>query len=230
MSFTDEQIRLRDRVMPGYGEPETTFFEVPDGVEDPREIIYDARAGQRKNKPVYIAVWALNEERRPLTLTSTAGMLLPTKGRHKLGDIMDTLKTVEFNQPEHEIIAFCSIPRFNGYVFETTEFYLICPERTRVDRSPGIDLKEGDEVEIFDGSGKKPLGTGVYLGTATVYAVRTPKGLVSMPNAEDRPDASMVPPGCSVATIENNPKFRLQDGRIVYGCQVWWALKRRPTE
>ena len=46
--------------------------------------------------------------------------------------------------------------------------------------------------------------------------------LQSLHNAEEEPPPDMVPEGAEVHCTEDNPKIRLDSGRVVYGCQVYW--------
>jgi hypothetical protein len=75
-------------------------------------------------------------------------------------------------------------------------------------------------VNVWDGSGKNYLGLGTLQDYVTVYAVRYKGALVSLSDAETPPP---VKDGMEVETIHNNPKILLDDGRTVYGCQVWWG-------
>lgn len=76
-------------------------------------------------------------------------------------------------------------------------------------------------VEVSSGDGKIDRGKGTLVGYATVYFLQSPFGsLQSLANAEEEP--RVVPPNHKVVKAENNPKIELEDGTIVYGCQVWW--------
>lgn len=85
----------------------------------------------------------------------------------------------------------------------------------------------GDRVRVFGGDGETPLGEGVYEGEVPVYFVEHAAGhITSLENAEEEPPADMVPPGSHVVKLPSNPKIRLDSGRVVYGCQVWWEPVR----
>lgn len=85
-------------------------------------------------------------------------------------------------------------------------------------------IAPGTRVRVLDGSGNVHIGDGVYEGDVTVYVMRMPDGsLQSLSIAELRPDPATVPAGAVVSEIKQNPKIRLDDGRVVYGCQVWYA-------
>jgi len=78
-------------------------------------------------------------------------------------------------------------------------------------------------VRVWNGDQTQYLGEGDYAGKATVYFIRMEDGSIqSNHDAEIEPDADMVPDGASVICSEDNPKFVLDSGDTVYGCQVWW--------
>lgn len=78
-------------------------------------------------------------------------------------------------------------------------------------------------VRVHDGSGEKLLGEGTYVGDVAVYFIHMPDGsLRSLSNAEEEPPPEMVPEGAEVISSTDNPKIVLDNGRTVYGCQVWW--------
>lgn len=82
------------------------------------------------------------------------------------------------------------------------------------------DVPIGTRVRVKDGAGEKFIGEGTYVGRVTVYVVRTPDGrLLSNKIAETPPSAV---PEESIFRIPRNPKIQLDNGEIVYGCQVWW--------
>lgn len=80
------------------------------------------------------------------------------------------------------------------------------------------------KVQVFAGAGEDFLGFGNLVGTVTVYAIAKPDGsIVSFQNAEERPsEEAIAEHGGKLITIEDNPKIILDDGCVVYGCQVWW--------
>lgn len=80
-----------------------------------------------------------------------------------------------------------------------------------------------DRVRVWNGTQTEYLGEGNYVGEATVYFIRMPDGSIqSLHDAEVEPDPSVVPDGCVVVCSESNPKFMLDSGDVVYGCQIWW--------
>lgn len=75
-------------------------------------------------------------------------------------------------------------------------------------------------VMVFDGDAETPLGLGTIVGYVTVYAWMNQEGhLCSYQVAED-PQAAVGRE--DVTVIPKNAKIKLDSGRIVYGCQVWW--------
>jgi len=81
-------------------------------------------------------------------------------------------------------------------------------------------LEDGQRVEVWDGSKENYLGKGTIIGRATVYFIVTDEGILrSLPNAEIKPEGV---PEEAIIKSEDNPKFVLDDGKTVYGCQVWW--------
>ncbi len=65
---------------------------------------------------------------------------------------------------------------------------------------------------------------GQYVGDVTVYVINHPRGaLVSNKLAETRPtDEEVAKIGGTLEKIDGNPKIVLDNGEVVYGCQVWW--------
>lgn len=81
----------------------------------------------------------------------------------------------------------------------------------------------GQRVRVKDGSNTSVVGFGTYEGQVDVYVVKTAEGnLLSDSNAEVKPE--YIPPGGVLVKLPNNPKIRLDNGKVVYGCQVWWEL------
>ncbi len=80
------------------------------------------------------------------------------------------------------------------------------------------------KIKVFDGTGKKVLGFGYIIGHTDVWVIEMPDGSIrSLKDAKKRPTNRS---GGTLQRILNNPKIRLDKGRIVYGCQVWWELVR----
>lgn len=89
------------------------------------------------------------------------------------------------------------------------------------------EYKPGMRVVVTDGFQKNLLGEGTYEGRVKVYCFIMPDGsLESLENAEEEPPPEMVPEGAEVYCTEDNPKIRLDSGKVVYGCQCYW----RPIE
>jgi hypothetical protein len=83
--------------------------------------------------------------------------------------------------------------------------------------------KTGQRVRVKDGAGNNVVGYGTYEGQVDVYFIRMADGsLQSLPNAEEKP--THIPPGGVLVKTGGNPKIRLDSGKIVYGCQVWWEV------
>ena len=82
----------------------------------------------------------------------------------------------------------------------------------------------GLRVEVFSGNGKEFLGAGTMVGFVPVYIIReldSIKGIYSSHNAEVKPEGV---PDELITKIDSNPKIKLDDGKVVYGCQVYWKL------
>jgi len=81
--------------------------------------------------------------------------------------------------------------------------------------------QSGKRVKVWNGDKSKYLGEGTLVGFVTVYVFRNPDGGISSSTfAEEEPEGI---PGELIEKIDSNPKIQLDDGRIVYGCQTWWA-------
>lgn len=84
-------------------------------------------------------------------------------------------------------------------------------------------------VRVWSGNQTEYLGEGTYEGDVDVYFIEMPDGSIeSNSNAEIEP--TDVPDGCQVKHIKNNPKFVLDNGQTVYGCQVWWEFVKEIKE
>lgn len=85
----------------------------------------------------------------------------------------------------------------------------------------GMQLPQ--RVRVMDGSAEQTIGEGTCVGNVTTYVIRNKDGSISsLPNAEEKPEHSAIPKGCFVHELEDNPKIVMDDGKVVYGCQVWW--------
>lgn len=77
------------------------------------------------------------------------------------------------------------------------------------------------KVRVWNGDQSEYLGEGEYVGEVTVYYMVMPDGsLQSLSNAEEKPD--QIPDGATLQESPGNPKIILDNGKTVYGCQVWW--------
>ena len=77
-------------------------------------------------------------------------------------------------------------------------------------------------VQVWNGDKSKYLGEGEYSEDVTVYVFMEGGGIRSMIEAEEMPPPELVPAGSEVVALPDNPKIVLDDGTVVYGCQVWW--------
>jgi len=100
-----------------------------------------------------------------------------------------------------------------------------------VDKPPQAGAGERKEppyrVRVWNGDRSEFLGEGEYIGNVTVYFVRTESGISSAKNAEQKPDNV---PEDDIVEAPNNPKIVLDNGQVVYGCQVWWEPAEEATE
>lgn len=93
----------------------------------------------------------------------------------------------------------------------------------------GSSQHKGKRVLVHDGSGVNVLGYGTYVGDSKVWAIQMPNGsLQSCKNAEMKPQD--IPPGGKLIQTDHNPKIILDNGQIVYGCQVWWEPVQQKDE
>jgi len=83
-------------------------------------------------------------------------------------------------------------------------------------------------VDVWNGDHTKYLGQGTYEADTVVYFWVNPDGsLGSLHDATEKPDEDQIPPGAELCKSEkDNPMILMDNGGIVYGCQVWWS----PTE
>lgn len=134
-------------------------------------------------------------------------------------DVMQ--KVVEICQPiEKEIKALFDVD------VETFAGSLSLLVETRLKSQPKLPAR----VEVWDGTGDKSLGDGTYVGDVAVYFIQLKSGdLQSLHNAEEEPAAELVPAGGRVIRRDGNPKIILDSGDTVYGCQVWWQVKKEPV-
>lgn len=99
-----------------------------------------------------------------------------------------------------------------------------------------VNILPGSKVRVYAGDGKTLLGIGTYTGDVTVWFWRMPGGnLLSNEDAGVKPDEvqtqAIEKEGGRIMSSEDNPRIVLEDGRVVYGCQVWWSpLKTEEKE
>jgi hypothetical protein len=81
---------------------------------------------------------------------------------------------------------------------------------------------EPKKVKVWNGDQSEFLGEGNYVGDVNVYVISMPNGSIqSIKNAEIKPSPEDIPEGGIIRSLKN-PKIVLDDGQVVYGCQVWW--------
>lgn len=104
------------------------------------------------------------------------------------------------------------------------EYLAYALEAQLLKKSLKQEYKVGMRVLVHSGDGETLLGEGTYEGNTKVYFMVMPDGsLQSLQNAEIEPPADEVPEGAEVVCSEDNPKIRLDNGQVVYGCQTWWT-------
>lgn len=78
------------------------------------------------------------------------------------------------------------------------------------------------KVEVWNGDQSEYLGRGEYVGDVMVYFSLMPDGsIASTSDAETKPEN--IPEGARLVR-KMNPKIVLDNGQVVYGCQVWWNV------
>jgi len=88
-----------------------------------------------------------------------------------------------------------------------------------------MHINPGTRIRVMEGDGSTPMGYGTYEGDVTVYFIGMPDGSIrSLSNAEEQPSEEALKEigGTEIIKDEGNPKIKLDDNRVVYGCQVWW--------
>ena len=84
-----------------------------------------------------------------------------------------------------------------------------------------------ERVKVTSGDELEELGLGYLVGFVPVYFWRAGAGsLISQSMCEERPSdeiiAEMEADGATLVELQSNPKIELDNGRTVYGCQVYW--------
>ena len=82
-------------------------------------------------------------------------------------------------------------------------------------------------VKVHSGTGKELLGYGNFVGCVPVFFWRGSGGnLLSDKKCEERPSLQIIKEmeasGAELVELQSNPKIVLDNGDVVYGCQVWW--------
>jgi len=84
-------------------------------------------------------------------------------------------------------------------------------------------MSKGLRVKVWNGDQSQFLGFGRYVDDVVTYAALMPDGsLRSSRNAEETIPADQLPEGAVQQELPKNPKIVLDNGQVVYGCQVWW--------
>ena len=83
-------------------------------------------------------------------------------------------------------------------------------------------------VKVSSGDGRKYLGLGNLVGYPPVFMFRGPKGnLLSNKACEEKPSPELIQEmeeaGAKFVRLPANPKIELDNGDVVYGCQVYWS-------
>lgn len=113
--------------------------------------------------------------------------------------------------------------RGEEYIFATMFENIVMSPISKTDLFENKNQNIPNRIRAWNGDQTEYLGEGNYVGQTTVYFIRMPDGSIqSNQNAEIEPDPDNVPEGCSVFCSEDNPKFVLDCGDTVYGCQIWW--------
>ena len=85
-------------------------------------------------------------------------------------------------------------------------------------------------VKVLSGDQTEVLGYGNYDEDVSLYFFASPETsdvIFSETNPEEKPSdeliAEMKEKGFHLVEHPNNPKIVMDSGKVVYGCQVWWA-------
>lgn len=91
-------------------------------------------------------------------------------------------------------------------------------------------MKTRVRVEVWNGDRSRFIGRGWHVGNEMVYVIEDRRGdglcLRSEADPTLPPDISDLPEGCTVKPLGQNPRIDLDNGKTVYGCQVWWREVR----
>ena len=82
-------------------------------------------------------------------------------------------------------------------------------------------------VRVWSGDGQTSRGLGNLVGYPPVFFFRGPRGvLLSHKECEERPSPELIKEmeeqEATLVEIPSNPKIVLDNGDVVYGCQVYW--------
>lgn len=158
--------------------------------------------------------------------------LLPDEGCHELMEAMnrDYATEQEFHQGMLDVLnKHKDTLQEKGVDAEYLAYAIEAQVMKQVAKAHRKVHKPGMRVRVYDGSGEVLLGEGTYEGDVKVWFFAMPDGnLQSLQNAEEEPTPDMIPKDAELVCTDDNPKIRLDDGRVVYGCQVWWEAIDEP--
>ncbi len=82
------------------------------------------------------------------------------------------------------------------------------------------------KVKVLNGDGSAELGVGEYTRNVGVFVFVFPEGLRTVGDATVIPTLEVIEyhlkAGADLTYILDNPEIVMEDGSVVYGCQVWW--------
>jgi len=85
----------------------------------------------------------------------------------------------------------------------------------------------GKRVRVMAGDGVTPLGFGIYQGSTQVQIARSDSHTLShSDNSDFTPEEQTELKSKGFNSLERvfTPEIKMENGTIVYGCQVWWEL------
>lgn len=147
-----------------------------------------------------------NPASRYYLLEDAAKLLVPIK---------DKLEACEYEGGHYTVSGFAE-SMVDAIISEKAALKVAFPRHSKPQLPMRVDVHNGDQ--------SVHLGHGTYVADVSVYFVILPDGsLSSLSNAEEEPAADTIPPGAVVRESPSNPKIVLDNGQVVYGCQVWWS-------
>lgn len=232
---TLEQIIFEEKLFKGLRKTPNLLQPAETVISETWPLEYVANAGGRnKDKKAYMTLWRTYED------TIGKGILMVytkipmvDEGIMTAADILALRQEDEIEVfSEYYPIAYRAVKNTDVHIFETTDGYYICPPGSNYDRilagEEGMpkDPMIGAEVEVWGGDKETFLGDGKIIDIVTVYAAKDKNGnLYTDDNPEEPFPEDLMPEGSETITIEGNVKIELNNEKIVYGCQTWWAPK-----